>query len=106
MAIAAICVFMIFLRIDIKNPILIRVSGLGKYVIGAYLISDHPVIRKQLWAKANLTSYTGLGETILHAIGVLIVILVIGTAIEYFRSKLRLRKNKKLKGAWDINGIL
>ncbi len=59
---AAIFLFVAFTKFEIKNKLLMRISKCGLYVFGAYLLSDHDLIRKPLWERVNVPTQSGGGN--------------------------------------------
>lgn len=88
---AAVFLFLGFVKMKIKNNLLIRISGCGRYVFGAYLLSDHDIIRRVLWEKVDFSSVNhsmGLFTVTVYLIGIVLTILLMGCVVEYMRIRL------------------
>lgn len=83
--IAALALFGLF--IDAKEIRISKLSApLGKAVFGAYLISDHAILRSTLWKTINLTGGgTGIWNLVAVASLASLAILVIGSVLEKLR---------------------
>ena len=87
---ASICFFMFFVEHDFTNNAK-RIKGLigylskiGSYVFGAYLISDHRVIRSILWQKVNLTGVSdNIIVVLLYMLLINLIILGIGILLDF-----------------------
>lgn len=85
----SICFFMMFVQTEENRLIensrgMVLFTGIGTYAFGAYLISDHRVIRNILWEKINIV---GISENpivvLLYMISVNIVIFLIGVILDW-----------------------
>lgn len=87
---AAVALFLFFKRLQLGNG---RISNiitiLGKLSFGAYLCSDHNLIRKPLWDICDITGRTNsiLGRAI-YVCTIVLTIFAVGCLIEKFRRKL------------------
>lgn len=61
------------------------------------MISDHPIIRKQLWAKVDFAECRSIGEVLLKSLLAIMAILTVGTAVEYLRTKIFYRVQEMVK---------
>lgn len=100
---AAVCLFMTFCQLSVKpNKALNVVAKMGALSFGAYLWTEHDLIRKPLWEAVNVSGryQNNVGKTLVYMIFVAIVLFVIGILIEWMRLKLMtlLRLQRFLKG--------
>lgn len=87
---ASISLFMAFQYVKINNTALFKAAtSLGSVCFGAYLISDHPLLRKPQWEIINLPrlTQTGVFPILLGVVAVVILIFLSGCAIEWARKK-------------------
>ncbi len=85
---AAVCLFTAFTKTEEKNTVANVIAGFGKYAFGAYLISDHVLIRAPLWNWINLPGVAEKGILAIFGYMLLIVITIVvaGCAVEWLRS--------------------
>lgn len=84
---ASIALFLFFLQLDNVPLIFKKISQAGHLCIGAYLLTDHPVIRDSLWAKINIEQYHGI-SLIVAVLCLSFQILSVGCLVESVRLKL------------------
>lgn len=89
-AIAAVFLFLVFAKMEVYDKLLVKISGYGRYAFGAYLLSDHDIIRRVLWENVNFADTVpgGVLFTVAKLIGIVLTIMIIGCAAEYIRVKL------------------
>ena len=88
---ASIYLFMAFRNIEIKNNTVIKISvSLGSLCFGAYLLTDHPLIRESLWNAINFSQYASNGFSVMfiHLLSTVMILFIVGCLVEYFRKKL------------------
>lgn len=87
---AAFFLFLGFAKMNLKSNMLTNISRCGRYVFGAYLLSDHDIIRRVLWEKVNFQNveHNGVFFVAVYLTGVVLTILFMGCAVEYIRVKL------------------
>lgn len=86
---ASVALFMFFKQLQLGNGRIDRIIiTLGKWSFGAYLCSDHELIRKPLWKMCDITGKTSsiLDRTI-YVVSIVLIIFVVGCLIEGFREK-------------------
>ena len=76
--------FMVFSQINIKNTV---INFFGKYILGAYLITEHEFIRPRMYKFLGfkLDNYTI--KHVLIALGLSIAIMIVCALIEFLRTK-------------------
>jgi len=91
---ASICLFMFIINLSKlgseSNRLLNFISVVGKYVFGAYLISDNRVIREFLWDRVNIVGYCqdNILKTLCYITFVNICIFTVGTIIDWLIKRL------------------
>lgn len=88
---ASICLFMAFSQVRVKpNKILRLVAKIAALSFGAYLWTDHNLIRKPFWEVINVSGkyQNNVGKTLIYMIIVVIALILIGIFIEWIRLKL------------------
>ena len=100
---ASVCFFMLFVsKKKLKyNRLMMSMASIGTFVFGAYLISDHRIIRSILWEMINLSGFSKeplvvLLYMILVNIGILILGIILDVIIK------RLINQKSLKRLYTI----
>lgn len=84
---ASVFLFLTFAKLRVKTRKWINMPA--SCMFGVYLIHDHPLLSKILWC--NLLQSAQFQESrilILHALGSVLLVLVIGTAIDFVRQRL------------------
>ena len=85
---AAVCLFMAFREIKIHSSLLIRLSHMGVYCFGAYLATDHSLIREPLWNVVHLFDACRYGAwtALVFVVITVIIMLLLGCSLEFLRS--------------------
>ena len=85
---ASVFLFVAFSKWKVNGKLANTVAKLGKYVFGAYLISDHALIRTPLWKTIDLTQMAekGLPAVLGYIVLVVLCIVVAGCVVEWLRS--------------------
>ena len=88
--IMSICLLMTFknMQIRINEKMANFVISMGKLSFGAYLCSDHNLIRKPLWKLCDMSKTTTILGTFIYALILVILIFLIGCILEWFRLKI------------------
>ena len=85
--VVAICLFLLFKQLNIKNSKIINL--LASLSFGIYLFHDNFLLRDILWIKIfNVNNYYNSKLFLLYGIGIVILIYFIGGIIEYIRKKI------------------
>ena len=99
---SSVCFFMIFISREKSNRCLnTYFAPIGAYALGAYLVSDHRVIRSILWERINLIQY--LDNPLLLLIYMVLVnigIFALGIALDSIVK--RILNSKRMKHLFNI----
>lgn len=88
---SSVCFFMYFVERSPKNTFFVKkFARLGMYSFGAYLISDHTVIRKSLWKAVDIKGVGGGNEaiTLCYVLLINLLILFVGIMLDWLITKL------------------
>ena len=101
--IASIALFLLFLKIDIKNEKIGKVIiFLSSLTFGVYLIHEHPLVRISLWGKLGPFL---LEFSIVKQLIVIVTIYIICSIVDYIRTILFIPINKLIEKNKTINKI-
>ena len=108
---AAVCLFMTFCQMGVKlNKVLNVIAKAGSLSFGAYLWTEHKLIRAPLWKIINVSGkyQNNVGRTLVYVICVVFALFLIGIFIEWIRLKLMrlLRLKRFLEKCDDRADIL
>lgn len=86
--VSSVFLFVAFAKTNVQNAAAKAIAGLGKYVFGAYLISDHVLIRAPLWKMIGIPGIAqkGLPAVVGYMALVVLCIVAAGCIVEWLRS--------------------
>lgn len=88
---SALCIFRMFQEMQIKNKVLSKgILSLGAVCFGAYLITEHPLIRSALWSWLDVTRFCAytLPVAFTGIFAVVWMLFLVGCIVEWVRKAL------------------
>lgn len=84
---AAVGLFIAFTGIDLRNSVLLRLAGLGKYTLGVYLLHENLIVRYQ-WQKLFGAERIGTIPALLFStVCAVVVVFLAGILLEFVRTE-------------------